>query len=131
MTNVWIMLLSSSIFHLTVLQYVAFTLLAMPLTFLIIDVGFVMKSCRSLVMEADALSSNIRGCESESNKLLHRLSLKCVDIVCMLQYSFDSHALPRHFWLLFHISHLRYCFQLRFVPVLIHVSRHISHIFIR
>ena len=127
----WIMLLSSSIFHLTVLQYAAFTLLAMPLTILTIDVGFVTKSCRSLVMEADAPLSNMRGCESESNKLLHRLSQKCVDIVCMLQYSFDNHALPCHFWLVFHISHLWYCFRLRFVPVLIHVSRHISHIFIR
>ena len=48
-------------------------------------------------MEVDALSSNMRGCESESNELLRRLSLKCVDIMCMLQHSFDNHVLLRHF----------------------------------
>ena len=125
------MLLSSSIFHLTVLQYDAFALPAIPLTFHIIDVGFVTKSCRSLVMEADAPSSNMRGCESKSNELLCRLSLKCIDIMFMLQHSFDGHVLLRHFCLLFCVFNLQYCFRLRFAPVLIHVSRHMRNIFSR
>ena len=66
----------------------AFALPAIPLSFHVIGVGFIMKSCRSLVMEADAPPSNMRGCESESKEFLHKLSLKCVDIMCMLQYPY-------------------------------------------
>ena len=63
-------LLSSSIFHLTVPQYVAFARPAILFTFRVIAVGFVMKSHKSLVMEADAPSSNMRGCQSESKGIL-------------------------------------------------------------
>ena len=124
-------LLSSSIFHLTVPRYVAFALLAIPLTFHVIAVGFVMKSHKSLVMEADAPSSNMRGCESESKVILCSLFLKCVDIVFILQHPFDSHVLWCHLCILFHVFHLWYCFHLHFALVLIHLSRHMRTELIR
>ena len=124
-------LLSSSIFHLTGPRYVAFALPAIPFTFHIIAVGFVTKSHKSLVMEADAPSSNMGGCESKSKGTLCRLSLKCVDIVCILQHPFNNHFLLRHFGILFRVFHLRYHLCLPFVLVQIHVSRHIRNDFIR
>ena len=123
-------LLSSSIFHLTVPQYVAFALPAIPFTFHIIAVGFVIKSHKSLVMQADAPSSNMRGCESESKGILCRLFLKCVDIVCILQYPSNNHFLLCHFCMLFHVFHLRCHLCLPFVLVQIHVSRHMRNDFI-
>ena len=108
-----------------------FSLPAIPFTFRVIGVGFIMKSCRSFVMEADAPSLNMRGCESESKEFLHKSFLKCVDIVCMLQCPFDNHILLWYFCLLFRVFHLRCCLRSLFTPVLIHTSKRIQTIFIR
>ena len=124
------MLLSSSIFHFTVPWYVAFALPAIPFTFHVIAVGLITKSCKSFVMEVDAPSSNMRGCESESNKFLHKLFWKCVDIVCILQCPFTNHILLRR-CLLFRIFCLQCCLRCLFAPVLIHTSKHIQTIFIK
>ena len=123
------MLLSSSIFHFTVLRYVASALPAIPFTFHVIGVGFRMKSCRSFVMEADAPSSNMRGCELESKEFFRELSLKCINILCMLQCPFDNLFLLNNFGLLLHIFSLRCCLQYLFVPELMHASRHVQTMF--
>ena len=100
-----------------------------PFTLPAIRVGLITKSCKSFVMEADAPSSNMRGCESKSNELLCKLFWKCVDIMCILQCPFADHILL-HQCLLFHIFHLRCCLWCLFTPVLIHTSKCIHTLFI-
>ena len=92
---------------------------------------FLMKSCRSFVMEVDAPSSNMRGCESKSKEFFPKLSLKCVDILCMLQCPFDNLVLLCHFCLLLLIFNLRCCLRYLFIPELMHVSRRIQTMFMR
>ena len=123
------MLLLSSIFHFTVPRYIASALPTIPFTFHVIGVGFFVKSCRSFVMEADAPSSNMRGCELESKEFFLKLSLKCIGILCMLQCPFDNLLLLSNFGLLLRIFSLWCCLRCLFIPEVMCASKRVQTMF--